>query len=117
MIELSKRRSVRGDTETGCVVGLAALAFLAYVGWQFLDGAMVMGVFMMGRNCPFGAELAGAHPPTGTTEWCQRKNDRGDYVKYGPFHVWTEDGKLIDSGYYSASGTLNRDSGMPRRLP
>jgi hypothetical protein len=70
-------------------VALGVVALGAAFGWFALQDAQMHGEWLLGRDCPFGAELAGAHPPNGTTEWCQRKDQTGSYVKYG---VWNSPG-------------------------
>jgi hypothetical protein len=51
-------------------VALGVVALGAAFGWFALQDAQMHGEWLLGRDCPFGAELAGAHPPNGTTEWC-----------------------------------------------
>lgn len=108
---MTRTLSQSGDSEVGCMIAFVIFAAAGYLGWEVIHNCQEKGVALMGRDCPFGAELAGDHPPKGTAEWCQRKNDRGDYVRYGPFRVWTQDGRLFDSGYYDGEGLPHRDIG------
>jgi hypothetical protein len=94
--------------EVGCAVALGVVALGAAFGWFALQDAQMHGEWLLGRDCPFGAELAGAHPPNGTTEWCQRKDQTGSYVKYGVFRVWRDDGRIMDHGYFDENGTPHR---------
>lgn len=105
------RRWNRGDNEVGCLIFLGVLSVGGYVGWLYVNDEQMRGKMLMGRECPYGAELVGAHPPLGTLEYCQRRDERGSYVKYGRFRIREDTGKLMDSGWVDGHGTVHH--GLP----
>jgi hypothetical protein len=72
----------------GCLVVLAGLGAGGYWACQHF------------RDCPFGAEQVGKHPPDGTEEWCQEKNEAGSYIRHGHYREWYPSGQLAQEGDY-----------------
>ncbi len=48
------------------------------------------------KKCPPGTKLAGAAPPNGTEQWCERQ----DAVKEGPYIAWNDNGQKMYEGEY-----------------
>ncbi|MCG8557550.1 MAG: hypothetical protein MJD61_20020 [Proteobacteria bacterium] len=93
-----------GDT-AGWLVALVVLALVAAVGswgWTSFKDAQAHGKWLMWRDCPFGTELAGKHPPDGTEEWCQQEAEDGSYRRHGPSRSWYANGQIMNQGSYIA---------------
>jgi hypothetical protein len=84
----------------GCLVGLLIAVVVGMAGWEALKGSQVKGDMLMGKSCPFGAELAGSHPPQGTEEWCQEQTENGSYRKHGVSRSWYSSGPIREQGSY-----------------
>jgi hypothetical protein len=84
----------------GCLLVLGGLALAALVGWGILKEKQPKGDLLLGRSCPFGTELAGAHPPQGTEEWCQERTDNGSYRRHGISRSWFGAGTIRERGSY-----------------
>jgi MORN repeat protein len=50
--------------------------------------------------CPDGARLAGAPPPHGTQQWCERLGPDRHTVKEGPYVAWHTNGRRKTEGRY-----------------
>lgn len=83
----------------GCWAALAVVAVGSYVGWEYTKSRQAVGEWMLGRDCPFGAELAGDHPPRGVEEWCQEEVNES-YVRHGAYRTWYPDGRLRVRGWF-----------------
>jgi hypothetical protein len=106
----------------GCLVALAVVVGVGYCGYEALKEQQTKGDLLLGRDCPFGTERAGRHPPDGTDEWCQEKDSQGSYRRHGPAQEWYPSGQLKASGSYvhgdkegawticSASGNCGSDT-------
>ncbi len=50
--------------------------------------------------CPDGAKSAGATPPQGLAQWCEKKNDSGQVVYHGAYTSWYKNGKKAVRAFY-----------------
>jgi hypothetical protein len=102
-----------GGANLGCLVILVGLGGVIWLADAWRDG-QVQGKWLLWRDCPFGTELAGKHPPDGNMEWCQEKDDQGGYRKHGPIHVWYPSGRIKGSNT-TFTGTLDDRGGCGTR--
>ena len=52
------------------------------------------------KNCPEGARLQGAPPPSGTSQWCSLPSKDGKGVHHGEFIKWYDDGKTRTISFF-----------------
>ena len=79
------------------VVGISLIA--VGVGWCHGKYEQAANEGILWMDCPFRTELAGAHPPDGREEWCQKKVE-GAYVRHGSWQAWYRSGQLKAKGRY-----------------
>jgi hypothetical protein len=51
-------------------------------------------------GCPLGAERMGQPPPAGFEQWCQRLDEKRNYVRHGSYNSWYENGQKKIQGKY-----------------
>jgi hypothetical protein len=90
------------DTNSGwgCLVFLALLGLGAWWLWGKWQDEQVHGKWLFWGDCPIGTEKAGKHPPDGTEEYCQERDDKGSYVKHGMRREWYPTGQLKVEGAF-----------------
>jgi hypothetical protein len=59
-------------------------------------------------DCPLWCELAGAHPPKGTKEWCQEQTADGSFRPHGPWSQWSEGSQILAKGHYRHGKQVGR---------
>ncbi len=74
------------------LIGIATAAVVGFALWPHRVDPI--------DACPDGARLAGAPPPSGRQQWCERETG-GRPVKHGPYVAWHANGRRKIEGTYA----------------